>query len=584
MGNRLVRPVHSARALLSLYSLFSVASSLGLGGLLVKRTSMHALIDETATTESVPPPSQLTHATTSTTVRRRHYFGGGSVDLVLPAQDIVVTRRNQLPHHGTIHYRGIVALEHGFLELDRVGGMAAIQQHTQCLGQEFIRRLRVLQHANGRAAMELYIDAKEHPQQPRSTVAFNVRRADGTYVGYNEIAKLAALNVPPIQLRTGCMCNPGACQRVLQLSDDDVLRNYHETGHVCGDHVDIIRGKPTGVVRVSFGKDSIWEDMDACAMFLENMFVSRYIGKELGGNARSVDAWQPVVEPTIIANVTELYIYPIKSCGAQRVRSWEIDVTSGRLSYDREFALVDSSGHALRLQSYPKMSLLKPEVMTDKRVMKVSALGHASLFIQLEDSVVTSPESIQICGDSCGGTIVADCRTSDWFSTVLGIKCWLARHMEEKPLSNSMSSPRSRNVAFANERPLLLISTHAVDLLNTVLKDGGQSPVQSLHFRPNIVIRVLTEPETNNHIEDNWKALKSNSGHLELNVVGPCARCSMVDFHPDNGKRGKTLRALSEYRRANGQINFGIFLQLAQTNEIHASSLLGEGDTFLCSR
>lgn len=33
-------------------------------------------------------------------------------------------------------------------------------------------------------------------------------------------------NLHGIHLRTGCSCNPGACQRFLKLSTDDVLKHF----------------------------------------------------------------------------------------------------------------------------------------------------------------------------------------------------------------------------------------------------------------------------------------------------------------------------------------------------------------------
>lgn len=59
-----------------------------------------------------------------------------------------------------------------------------------------------------------------------------------------EVEKLAGLS--NILLRTGCFCNPGACQAHLGLSHQDVISNY-EAGHVCWDDNDLINGRPTGV-------------------------------------------------------------------------------------------------------------------------------------------------------------------------------------------------------------------------------------------------------------------------------------------------------------------------------------------------
>lgn len=47
-----------------------------------------------------------------------------------------------------------------------------------------------------------------------------LRPGGGGYVGHAEVEKLAGLE--NIQIRTGCFCNPGACQTALGLSDNDV--------------------------------------------------------------------------------------------------------------------------------------------------------------------------------------------------------------------------------------------------------------------------------------------------------------------------------------------------------------------------
>ena len=65
-----------------------------------------------------------------------------------------------------------------------------------------------------------------------------------------EVEKIAALS--GILLRTGCFCNPGACALHLGMTPADVRQNF-EAGHTCWDDMDLIGGRPTGAVRVSFG-------------------------------------------------------------------------------------------------------------------------------------------------------------------------------------------------------------------------------------------------------------------------------------------------------------------------------------------
>lgn len=54
-------------------------------------------------------------------------------------------------------------------------------------------------------------------------IAMGFLRPGGGHVGHAEVEKIAGLE--NIQLRTGCFCNPGACQAALGLSDADVREN-----------------------------------------------------------------------------------------------------------------------------------------------------------------------------------------------------------------------------------------------------------------------------------------------------------------------------------------------------------------------
>lgn len=554
-------------ACLSFYKLFGEPT--GLGCLLVKRTSIDLLFDSDD---------------------KAHYFGGGSVNVLVPTSDYVVRRQEPTPlaslAQGTIHFRGIVALQAGLDELERVGGMTKIQQHAKVLARELVSRLQCLRHANGSLAVELYDAWQAKPVDDAGpTVAFNVRRDDGSYVGYNEVSKLAALNHPPIQLRVGCFCNPGACQLALKLDNDEVIGNYEQSGHVCGDQVDIINGKPTGAIRASFGKDSMWEDVDALVCFLERLFVGNRDDLDRSSDSRWNNGPRQVV-------LSELYLFPIKSCAAQRVRKWQMESTTGKLLFDREFALVDSSGTAMRLQTYPRMAFIRPMIDLKRGIMTVTAPDHPHLVLSLDvaECVEDSGSVVRVCGNRCGAVVWGDHKASAWFSNVLGVQCWLARYsVGNYELPGSLATPstssRSSRVAFANEQPILLISEHAVEALNDVLRAQRQRLVNSRHFRPNLVVRFAGQVDkVKAHSEDGWEQVQLLDKGVDFDVVGPCARCSMVDVDPSSGMKGRTLRALVDYRRNNGQITFGIFLRGAGHDSQPSSKVwLEEGDLLTCA-
>lgn len=61
-----------------------------------------------------------------------------------------------------------------------------------------------------------------------------------------------------IELRTGCMCNQGACSSYLGITEED-RTHFRRLGKECGDEVDVVDGRPLGSVRVSFGRDNTME-------------------------------------------------------------------------------------------------------------------------------------------------------------------------------------------------------------------------------------------------------------------------------------------------------------------------------------
>ncbi|CAN0101625.1 unnamed protein product [Ectocarpus sp. 6 AP-2014] len=166
-------------------------------------------------------------------------------------------------------------------------------------------------------------------QGPVLTMAF--LRPGGQHVGHAEVEKIASLE--NIQLRTGCFCNPGACQSALGLTDDDV-KEHLERGHVCWDEHDLIDGRPTGLVRVSLGWMSTWEDAAAFVTFVRKHFVSttplqtgpllspqKPPSGELSPSHRAEDDALPEATDRSTrprCYLEAIYVYPIKSCAPQR--------------------------------------------------------------------------------------------------------------------------------------------------------------------------------------------------------------------------------------------------------------------------
>lgn len=200
-------------------------------------------------------------------------------------------------------------------------------------------RLKDLKHYNGRSVIELYGEwgtlKENHHVSPGPVISFNIIRSDGSYVGYNEVSKLAALSNTPIQLRTGCFCNPGACQEALKMDEEKAKYNYERSGKICGDHLDVIDGSPTGAIRISIGKDSIWEDVETLILFLQRTFVSRRSALSLGVQDKRRASSTTQNEPEKL-RLQDIYLFPIKSC-------------AGKCLYVQSDSFLDSSNEGSHL-------------------------------------------------------------------------------------------------------------------------------------------------------------------------------------------------------------------------------------------
>ena len=332
-------------AVVSFYKL--LGSPTGVGALFVRKRNAEAIDDEPFQKDGVS-------FQVDRNVSRRQYFGGSSVDVVLADEDYAIPRgllgtraggncetvHLGVMEHGTQNFRGIINLIPGLEELDNLpyGGMSSISRHANCLAAELASRLKALKHDNGKPVVQIYGNwCKPFGPQVSNgpTVAFNVIDREGLFIGHDEVVRLAIMNRPPIQVRNGCFCNPGACQVACALTNKQVMENY-KSGHVCGDRRGIVNGGPTGAVRASFGRDSIWEDADALVEFIKKMFVT-YEGDSPSPPRASGPCRSHSIE------VLDIFVFPIKSCAGSRLRRWQVSHRSALVVFCDSVLLTD--GH-----------------------------------------------------------------------------------------------------------------------------------------------------------------------------------------------------------------------------------------------
>ena len=213
----------------------------------------------------------------------RKYFGGGTVNSVTVLHEATVQKRDTTLHDaledGTLPFHNIIALGCA-IDVHRklYGSMKAISKHTSFLSRRLYLGLVNLHHFNGMPLCVIYNDVPErcefgNPVTQGATVAFNLMKADGNYVGHSQVEKIA--NERGIFLRSGGLCNAGGIASYLHVEPWQFKRAW-SAGHRCGEGgIDHVNGKPTGVVRASLGAMSTISDVDTLLDFLAEVFVEQ---------------------------------------------------------------------------------------------------------------------------------------------------------------------------------------------------------------------------------------------------------------------------------------------------------------------
>jgi len=211
-------------------------------------------------------------------LQNRKYFGGGTVNMVIVLDNEWYVRKDGALHEqledGTLAFHNIIALDSALDVHENIyGSMDFISRHTAGLAKVMYDELATLRHANGVTVCEIYKDKGSTYGDSRTqgpTIAFNLRDSQGHWVGKTDFERLAIAH--NIQLRTGGLCNSGGIAASLGLSSAELRNNYAE-GVRCGNDVDIMNGKPTGVIRASLGAMSALRDVEVLVSFMKTYFV-----------------------------------------------------------------------------------------------------------------------------------------------------------------------------------------------------------------------------------------------------------------------------------------------------------------------
>ncbi len=241
--------------------------------------------------------------------------------------------------------------------------------------------------------------------------------------------------------------------------------------------------------------------------------------------------------------ISELYIYPIKSLGGIAVK--QAAVTDRGFEHDRRWMLVDENNRFITQRQVPEMALLRVSI-ENEGLCVTHKTKNDSITIPFA-CCSANREAVTIWDDNCLAEFVSE-EADNWFTTMLGIDCRLV-HMPDdtRRQVDQNYAPAGAVTSFSDGYPYLIIGQATLDDLNSRLDQA--LPVN--RFRPNIVF-TGGEP----YEEDRLAHFVINN--ISLYGVKLCGRCIIITIDQDKALKGKEpLKTLSSYRSKNNNTYFG---------------------------
>ncbi|ASU34507.1 MOSC domain-containing protein [Mucilaginibacter xinganensis] len=243
--------------------------------------------------------------------------------------------------------------------------------------------------------------------------------------------------------------------------------------------------------------------------------------------------------------ISELYIYPIKSLAGIKVKNARITPTG--FEHDRRWLLIDENNAFLTQREHHQMALLQVTIKNDG-LLVTHKINQKSIPVPFNDpSIKYSEVTVSIWDDTCRALLVSN-HADKWFTEMLGINCRLVYMPDEtKRAVDPRYAPSDAVTSFADAYPFMMIGQASLDDLNNRMPEA----LPMNRFRPNIVFTGGGPYE-----EDLYAHF--TVGGISFYGVKLCARCVLTTVNQENAKKGKEpLKTLASYRFKNNKILFG---------------------------
>lgn len=258
--------------------------------------------------------------------------------------------------------------------------------------------------------------------------------------------------------------------------------------------------------------------------------------------------------------ISELFVYPIKSCGGIALRRAQLLDTG--LAYDRHWMVTDAAGEMITQRTHPRLALVQTAFDGDTLVLNAPDMPEIRTPLDGEATADTPKMAATVWRDTVDA-IDTGAATAAWFTRYLGAPAKLARFAPgaRRPCNRKWTGELDASTRFADGYPLLVIGQSSLDDLNARLAAKGAPAIPMNRFRPNVVVSGLDAYE-----EDYVEHLDAGGdAPVRLRLVKLCTRCPVPTIDQRTGapdpawphEPTDTMQAYRAHPGFDGALTFG---------------------------
>ena len=231
-----------------------------------------------------------------------------------------------------------------------------------------------------------------------------------------------------------------------------------------------------------------------------------------------------------MAQITDLYIYPVKSL--KGIALTEAQTAKRGLKFDREWMVTDHEYNFISQREIELMTTIETSIDSDSLIL--TSTNQKVLKIPLDSSRGNKVKAM-VWDDLCDAFDEGD-NASQWLTDVLGaygggaLRLIRFDHTGKRPVPKKYLDGVHAESAFSDQFPYLITSWESLSKLNNGLSENDSFEVSMNRFRPNIVVKGL--PNVEMMTSSNLECEKSG---YQFGLRKPCKRCKITTINQETG-------------------------------------------------